>query len=250
MSFRTSSNVEACETESLGTMARAEAVHAILERTKSLERFLVHKSQSFSVENAKDGMEDESDKTAAVNAKFRRPQKSIRSKHEYNLDTVALKHRHVIASVNKQLNNLSRYTLEARLKILVEHRQEFQVDIKTFEEYLSLLRKLDVADDKGVVHKIETALKLMAESSAMRSSIEARIQEVNVFLSEASDKLDLGSRRQMMLGLGVRHGAYGSALSLRDHEKSPQSKYQHLLDFGSLTEQANGTKVVSRKSEL
>ena len=53
----------------------------------------------------------------------------------------------------------------------------------------------------------------MTESTAMRSNIEARIQEVENFISEAtSDNLSLESKREIMLDLGIRHGTYGSTL--------------------------------------
>lgn len=53
----------------------------------------------------------------------------------------------------------------------------------------------------------------MADSIVMRSKIESRIREVEEFKKEAtSEKLDLASRRRMMLNLGIRHGVYGSSL--------------------------------------
>lgn len=53
----------------------------------------------------------------------------------------------------------------------------------------------------------------MTESTAMRSNIEARIQEVEHFISEATcDNLSLESRREIMLDLGIRRGTYGSTL--------------------------------------
>ncbi|KAB8304140.1 hypothetical protein EYC80_003560 [Monilinia laxa] len=250
MPSSTDKDVQSCPTKSLETLTRAEAIDTILKRTSILERFLVHKNPLSPKEMARNGMEDESNEASYSKSDSGRLHKLIRRECEYNSETIVLRHRHIIASVNNQLNNLFRYTLEARLKILKEHRQDFQVDIETVEEYLFFLRKLDVADDKFVAHKINTALVLMAESSATRSNIELRIQEVDDFLSEASDKLNLRYRKQMMVDLVVRHGAYGSKLTLRDHEKFPQWRYQHLLDVRSLREQANGTKIISRQSEL
>lgn len=136
-------------------MTRAEAIDTILKRASTLERFLVHKNPLSPEEMARNGMEEESKESSYSTSNFRRRQKFIGSECEYNSETVILKHRHIIASVNNQLNSLFRYTLEARLEILKEHLQDFQEDIKTAEEYLFLLRKLDVTDDKSVEHKIK-----------------------------------------------------------------------------------------------
>ncbi|KAI9647971.1 hypothetical protein NHQ30_002593 [Ciborinia camelliae] len=241
--------MEVFEATSFRTMTRAEAIDTILRRAKSLERFLVHKNPASSVESTINGIENEPDEPeAALRAECERHRPRGISESEYDLETLVLRHRLIIALVNKELNNLFRYTLDMRLRILHEHHLEFQVDIKTAEEYLLLLRELNVADDKYLSQKIRIASELMAESSTMRNNIEARIQEVDDFLSETSDNLDLRIRKHMMSNLGVRHGVYGSTLTLRDHEKFPQWKHRELLDIQSLEEQSREWKVVSRKS--
>ncbi|ESZ93115.1 hypothetical protein SBOR_6487 [Sclerotinia borealis F-4128] len=244
-------DMESYPTKSFDTMTRAETVNAILRRTESLERVLLHKNTASSAENKKNGIEDETEGPEALKAEFKRRRICGKSGFEYDSEAVILKHRLIISLVNKELNNLFRYTVQARLRILNKHLQDFQVDIKNAEEYLFLLRKLDVADDKDVARKIDTAFKLMAESSTMRNSIEARIQEVYDFFSNtASENLSLETRRQMVDDLGVRHGAKGSKLSLRDHNRFPQWKYCKLFDFESLQEKGENVKNVSRQSSL
>ncbi|KAF7852954.1 hypothetical protein EAF04_010831 [Stromatinia cepivora] len=244
-----SNDVESCATKEFGTMTRTEAIDTIIKRTKSLERLLVHKNPVSWAESQRVGIEDEFSGPAELKADFRRRQRL--GKLEYEFEDAVLKHRQIIAMVNRVLNNLFRYTLEARLRILNEHRQEFQIDIKTVEEYLFLLRKLELVHDKDWAQKISIASELMSDSTIMRTNIEARIQEVEDFLSVATtENLSLGIRTQMMIDLGVRHGAYGSTLSLQDHEKYPQWKYRELIDVESLQEQSGGTKVVSRQVGL
>ncbi|KAJ8065914.1 hypothetical protein OCU04_005013 [Sclerotinia nivalis] len=271
-----SDDVESCATKEFGIMTLTEAIDTIIKRTKSLERLLVHKNPVSWAESERVGIEDEFDGPAELKADFRRRQRL--GKLEYELEDVVLKHRQIIAMVNRRLNNLFRYTLEARLRILNEHRQEFQIDIKTIEEYLFLLRKLELVHGESWAQKISIASQLMSDSIIMHTSIETRIQEAEDFLSEASTgKLSLGIRTQMMIDLGVRHGTYGSTLvslsfifgdlsgtyrllntlltlslpqCLRDHEKYPQWNYRELIDVKSLQEQSGGTIVASRKSGL
>ncbi|TGO43691.1 hypothetical protein BCON_1063g00020 [Botryotinia convoluta] len=218
-------NRESCPTKDYDIMTQSEAINAIKTRTKSLERLMVHKSPVSPAESRRIGIEDENDEPQNVKSHSRNCPKSGNAQLE--LEMVVLKHRQIISVVNKELNNLFRYTLDARLKILHEHRQEFQVDIKTIEEYLFLLRKLQPTNDKNWARKISIASEIMTESTVMRSSIEARIQEVENFLSEAT-----------------------SEKSLRDHDKFPQNRYSKLIDVESLEKQVRGAKVVSKKSGL
>ncbi|TEY37792.1 hypothetical protein BOTCAL_0507g00050 [Botryotinia calthae] len=240
---------ESCPTKEYDTMTQSEAINAIQIRTKSLEHLMIHKNPLTREESRRVGIEDENDEPKKFKSHSQKRSKSGNTQLE--LEIVVLKHRQIISAVNKELNNLFRYTLDARLKILNENRQEFQVDIKTIEEYLFLLRKLKPENDKNWAQKISIASELMTESTAMRSNIEARIQEVEHFISEAtSDNLSLESRREIMLDLGVRHGTCGSTLSLRDHNKFPQNRYCKLLDIDSLKGKAHGSKVASRVSQL
>ncbi|KAF5872075.1 uncharacterized protein Bfra_009103 [Botrytis fragariae] len=240
---------ELCPTKDYDTMTQSEAIKAIKTRTKSLERLMIHKNPVSPAESRRIGIEDENDEFQNVKSHSKNCPKSGNAQLE--LEMVVLKHRQIISVVNKDLNNLFRYTLDARLKILHENRQEFQVDIKTVEEYLFLLRKLQPASDKNWARKISIASELMTESTIMRSSIEARIQEVESFLFKAtSEKVGLESRREMMLDLGIRHGTYGSTLSLRDHDKFPQNRYSKLIDVDSLEKQVRGAMAVSKKPGL
>ncbi|KAF7943875.1 uncharacterized protein EAE97_005945 [Botrytis byssoidea] len=242
-------NREMCPTKDYDAMTKSEAINAIKTRTKSLERLMVHKNPVSPAESRRVGIEDENDEPQ--NAEYHSTDCPKSGSSQPELEMVALKHRQIISVVNKDLNNLFRYTLDARLKILRKHRQEFQVDIKTVEEYLFLLRKLQPANDKNWARKISIASEIMTESTVMRSNIEARIQEVEVFLSEvASEKVSLEKRREMMLNLGIRHGTYGDTLSLRDHDKFPQSRYGKLIDIKSLEKKVRGAKVVSKKPAL
>ncbi|KAF7911414.1 uncharacterized protein EAF01_002921 [Botrytis porri] len=223
---------ESCPTKDYDAMTQSEAINAIRTRT-----------------NRRNGIEDENGEPQNVKSHSKNRPKSGEAPLE--LELVVLKHRQIIAVVNRDLNNLFRYSLDARLKILNEHRQEFQVDIKTVEEYLFLMRKLQPANDKNWGRKSSIASELMAESTVMRSNIEARIQEVENFLSEAtSEELSLESRREMMLDLGIRHGSYGSTLSLRDHDKFPQNKYTKLIDVKSLEKKVRGATANARKLGL
>ncbi|KAF7919786.1 hypothetical protein BELL_0657g00050 [Botrytis elliptica] len=242
-------NRESCPTKDYDTMTQSEAIDAIKTRTKSLERLMVHKNPVSPAESRRIGIEDENDEPQKVKSRSRNCPKSRNTQLE--LELVMLKHRQIISVVNKDLNNLFRYTLDARLKILHEHRQEFQVDIKTVEEYLFLLRKLQPANDKDWARKISIASEIMTESTVMRSNIEARIQEVENFLSEmASEKLSLKRRKEMVLDLGIRHGPYGTTLTLRDHDKFPQDRYRKLIDVDSLEKQVRGAELVSKRLGL
>ncbi|CAD6442310.1 761ba4a2-ba63-49a7-9924-660d230d1c14 [Sclerotinia trifoliorum] len=236
-----SNDVESCATKEFGIMTRTKAVDIIINRTKSLERLLVHRNPVSWEESQKVGIEDELDRPAVLKADFRRRQ--MMGKPEYEFEDIALKHRQIIAMVNRGLNNLFRYTLEARLQILNEHREEFQMDIKTIEEYLFLLQKLEPVQCKGWAQKISIASKMMNDSTIMRTNIEARIQEVEDFhLDATTEKLNREIRAQMVIDLGVRRGTYGNTLSLRDHEKHPQLKYRELINVESMREQSKEDK--------
>ncbi|KAF7958353.1 hypothetical protein EAE96_001902 [Botrytis aclada] len=241
---------ESCPTKVYDAMTKSEAINAIKTRTKSLERLMVHKNPVSPAESRRIGIEDENDEPQNVRSHSKKCPKSESSQLE--LEVVILKHRQIISVVNKQLNNLFRYTLDARLKILHENHQEFQVGIKTIEEYLFLLRKLQPANDKDWARKIrQVETYLFTSSTAMRSNIETRIQEVENFLFDmASEKLSLERRKEMMLDLGIRHGTYGNILSLRDHDKFPQTRYSRLIDVDSLKKQVCGAKAISKKSGL
>lgn len=133
-------------------MTRAAAVRALLKRINSLEHLLVHKNPNSRAESERQGIEDERFAPEVLKANFRR--RYNLGMDECELESIVLKHRQIIAAVNRVLNNLSRYNLEARLEILHENLQEFQIDIKTAEEYLFLLRQLEVSDDKRLAKKI------------------------------------------------------------------------------------------------
>ncbi|KAF7859468.1 uncharacterized protein EAF02_010916 [Botrytis sinoallii] len=215
-------NRESCPTKDYDTMTQSEAIDAIKTRTKSLERLMVHKNPSL-----RQKAEELALKTKMMNLKRSNPALKIVQ--------------------NQEILNLSWNWL----KILHEHRQEFQVDIKTVEEYLFLLRKLQPANDKDWARKISIASEIMTESTVMRSNIEARIQEVENFLSEmASEKVSLKRRKEMVLDLGIRHGIYGTTLTLRDHDKFPQDRYRKLIDVDSLEKQVRGAEVVFKKLGL
>ncbi|KAM0164329.1 hypothetical protein ACHAQE_002904 [Botrytis cinerea] len=143
---------ESCPTKEFDTMTRSEAVNAIQTRTKSLEYLMIHKNPLSWAESRRVGIEDENDEPKNFKSHSQKRPKSGNTRLE--LEIVVLKHRQIISAVNKELNNLFRYTLDARLKILNENRQEFQVDIKTIEEYLFLLRKLQPENDKNWAQKI------------------------------------------------------------------------------------------------
>lgn len=133
-------------------MTQSEAINAIKTRTKSLERLMIHKNPVSPAESRRIGIEDENDELQKAESHSTNCPKPGYAQPE--LESVALKHRQIISVVNKDLNNLFRYTLDARLKILRKHRQEFQADIKTVEEYLFLLKKLQTANDKNWARKI------------------------------------------------------------------------------------------------
>lgn len=103
----------------------------------------------------RNGVEDETETPLDLSDGLRKCSDVITSLSEYDAEAAVLKHRQIIALCNKELNNLFRYTLQARLKVLERHHLDFQVDIKTLEEYLFLLRKLELADCKGLTPRIK-----------------------------------------------------------------------------------------------